>query len=151
MRHVLGFGNQALAAVLNWALLWFPQQTEKFLHLGYFHFWTLGQLLTFLSLLTHAHNTNTNRRAIWHLNRYKIICKRFLQLKGYTQDGPQVHLPCFILRGENQINSIQYKMLLSMLISAGNSEVLYQARTCRTGAKGTEVLTYFFLLCQSHI
>lgn len=52
--HVLVFGREATVAVSNCALLWFPQQTEKFLHLGYFHFRTLRQLLTLLSLHTYT-------------------------------------------------------------------------------------------------
>lgn len=39
--QVVVLWRKVTVAALNCALLWFPQQTEELLHLGYFHFWTL--------------------------------------------------------------------------------------------------------------
>lgn len=57
--HVVVLGDEA--TVLNCALFWVPQQTEKLLHLGYFHFWTLRQVLTLFILHTHKEEKGRER------------------------------------------------------------------------------------------
>jgi len=61
--HVAMLDKEATMVMLNCTLLWFSQQTEKLLHLGYFHLWTLRHLLSLLDLQTQK-NTQTDARTL---------------------------------------------------------------------------------------